>query len=69
MFKITIHQRLKKLVTKNTSREIHSDDTLAFTEQRPARNEGGRGAAGDDAHALFNRFTADIIRENTKFTR
>jgi hypothetical protein len=43
-----------------------NDETLVVFEEKEKKNQEGKGLC---AFSLFNVFTADIIQQNTLFTR
>lgn len=69
MIYIKLHEHLTYSSPEMRRKIITSDETWAFTEQPRTDIQGNNDKGRIAAHDLFNLFTADIIRENTIFTR
>jgi hypothetical protein len=65
---IKLPERLRQPSRGDKRNFITSDETWAFTEQ-PKRDHAGNDKRQIPAYDLFNMFTADIIKEQTLFTR
>jgi hypothetical protein len=67
MIHFTLPETVKKTISSRDRASVNSDEVLAFTE-RPRADPAG-DASRINPHELFSLFTANIIGENTSFTR
>ena len=68
MTNIKLSDNLQNASPEGKRNFINSAETWAFTE-RPKIEVSENNPSQIPAHDLFNLFTANIIRENTLFTR
>ncbi|WP_205509956.1 hypothetical protein [Longitalea arenae] len=68
MIYIKLPERLKKAAPQEKRNFITSDEIWAFTEE-PRTETPVNDQRQVTVHELFNLFTAEIIKKNTRFTR